>query len=279
MDVLNRQQAPINEAEWEDLTSAVVRVARRQLIGRRWIALFGPVGAGQQTVSVDRTPSWDLAQVTMQTERRDQVADQRRYQRMVVLAKDFVLDWRDLELARTHGDVLDWSKAEAAASYVALSEDHLIFHGRPEEGLDGLLTVEGRHVLPTEGWDEPGGGFRDVARAVSHLTSAGFVPPYTVVVGVTLYAAWHRLYGNSGVLEVDEIRQLVGGGVYQSPLVPDDSVLVVAMGAENLDVALGLDLNVAFVESTGMNYIFRVLETLSLRIKRPGAVCQISQQS
>lgn len=279
MDALNREEAPLNEQEWADLSESMTRVARRQLVARRFLSLFGPLGAGVQVVQVDRTPSWDLAQVSMHAERGDEVPAERLYQRVPVLSKDFVVDWRDLAKARAEGTIHDWSKAEATASFVALAEDHVVFHGIQDQGLDGLLTVKGRHVLPSEGKGDPGGGFHDVARAVSHLTSAGFMPPFVVVAGVVIYAGWHRLYGNSGVLEVEQIERLAGGGVYQSPLVPDDTVLVMAPAVENMDLAVGLDFNVAYVESTSMNHIFRVLETISLRIKRPGAICQIWQES
>lgn len=49
-------------------------------------------------------------------------------------------------------------------------------------------------------------------------------------------------------------------------------ILLVALGPQNLDLALGLDLSVAFVETTRMSHVFRVLETASLRIKRVGAI-------
>ncbi len=62
--------------------------------------------------------------------------------------------------------------------------------------------------------------------------------------------------------------------MYQSALITDDTILVIAAGAENMDLAMGLDLQMAFVESTHMNYIFRAMEALSLRIKRP-AICRI----
>lgn len=278
MEALNRSEAPINNEEWEALNQTVTQVARRQLVGRRFLPLFGPMGSGVQIVQVDRTPSWDWAQVTMHGETEDEVAVERLYQRVPVLSKDFVVDWRDLEQARTGAARLDWSQAAAAASFVALAEDHVVFHGIADQKLDGLLTVEGRHILSSDGWEEPGSGFADVARAVSLLTSAGFMPPFTVAAGVTIYALWHRLYGNSGVLEVEQIQRLVGGGVFSSALVPDDTVVVVAPGPENMDLAVGLDLSAAFVESTKMNHIFRVLETVSLRIKRTSAICQIWQQ-
>jgi uncharacterized linocin/CFP29 family protein len=279
VDVLNRVESPLNEQEWDDVRRRVIAVARRNLVGRRFLPLYGPLGAGMQMVAVDRSGGWDLAAVAMQGQSQDQVAVERRYQSIPVLSKDFVVDWRDLDNARSRGEPLDFSMAEAAASYVALAEDHLLLHGLADYHLDGLLTVDGRHVLPSTGWEKPGSGFDDVVRAARHLTAAGFLRPYAVLAGVTTYAAWHRLYRDSGVLEVEQIERLVGGGVHQSPLVPDDTMLVLAFGPENMDLAVGLDTSVAFVESTHMNHVFRVIETLSLRIKRTGAICQITQES
>jgi uncharacterized linocin/CFP29 family protein len=40
-----------------------------------------------------------------------------------------------------------------------------------------------------------------------------------------------------------------------------------------MDLAVAFDLSVAFVESTNLNYHFRVVESLVLRIHRPGAIC------
>lgn len=279
MDVLNHTDSPLHEQEWETVLSRVTAVVRRNLVARRFLTLFGPLGAGLQMVAVDRSSGWPLSGLTQPGSPEDAVVVERRYQSMPVLFKDFVVNWRDLDNARTRGEPLDFSMAEAAASYVSLAEDHMLLHGLPEQQLDGLLTADGRHILASSGWDMPARGFDEVVRAVSHLTSAGFLRPYAVLAGVATYAAWHRLFKDSGVLEVEQIERLVGGGVYQSPLVPDDTVLVVACGSENMDLGIGMDTNVAFVESTRMNHVFRVLETLSLRIKRPGAICQLLQES
>lgn len=279
MDFRLREDAPINEEEWSQIDRTVHNVVRRQVVGRRVLSLFGPLGPGVQVVPTDRFHGYDMGQVGMTGNVDDPVALMGRlYQRVPMLHKDFVVYWRDIEMARATGMPMDWSMAEAAASYVAQAEDHLIFHGSKEQETEGLLTVNGRHVLPTPGWSEMGSGYQDVVRAVSHLSSAGFYPPFAVIVGTAGYAQWHRLFGHSGVMEVDQIRKLAEGGVYVSPLIPDGHALVVAHGAENLDLAVGLDVTVAFLESSAMNHFFRVLETLTLRIKRPGAICHLEPE-
>jgi len=44
-------------------------------------------------------------------------------------------------------------------------------------------------------------------------------------------------------------------------------------GAQNMDLAVALDLSTAFVESTNLSYRLRVVESLVMRIRRPGAIC------
>ncbi|MCL4351754.1 MAG: bacteriocin family protein [Firmicutes bacterium] len=274
MDFLLRKDAPINETEWAELDDAVHQVVRRQLIGRRFLKLYGPLGAEVEVIPTDRSPGYDLGQVDMVGPDDDPVALAGRiYQKLPMLHKDFILFWRDLESSARRGLPMDWSMAEAAASFVARAEDQLILHGDSTLHIEGLTTVAGRHVLETRGWIEAQSGYRDVVTAINHLASAGFYPPYTVIVGTEGYAAWHRLFGNSGVLEIDQIRKLVEGGVFVTPQMPNDTLLVVAASPENLDLAIGLDTTVAFLESSSMNHAFRVLETLTIRIKRSGAIC------
>jgi uncharacterized linocin/CFP29 family protein len=269
---LLRDQAPLSEADWAALDAAVRQVARRLLVGRRILPLWGPVGPGLEVVPVHRLYGWDVGQVDMTGTTDDPVViEDRIYVRLPMLHKDFVLYWRDLEQYRRLSVPLDWSVAEAAAAYVAEAEDHLVFHGSEADGVAGLLTVDGRHVLPASGDDE-GDGFRDVARAVAHLSAAGFYPPFATVTEPSVYARWHRLFGTSGVLEIEQIQKLTTHGVFMSPLIPERTVVVLAVGGENADLAVGLDLAVGFLETAQMNHHFRVLEVLAPRIKRPGAI-------
>ena len=53
----------------------------------------------------------------------------------------------------------------------------------------------------------------------------------------------------------------------------EPTALLVDSGAQNMDLAVGLDLSTAYVESSNLNHLFRVVESLVLRMRRPGAVC------
>ena len=117
-----------------------------------------------------------------------------------------------------------------------------------------------------------GRAFADVVAGVESLVERAFTGPYALVVSPRLYAQLNRIFGNTGVLELEQVEKLARRGVYPSSVLPEPAALLIDSGAQNLDLAVGLDLALAYVESTNLNHRFRVLESLALRIRRPGAI-------
>ncbi len=99
-----------------------------------------------------------------------------------------------------------------------------------------------------------------------------------MVVSSNFYSKMQRILDNTGVLEINQVRELMTAGVFQTPLLPDNGALVVATGAENFDLAISQDLITAYLGPEKMNHPFRILEALVLRIKRPEAVCTLEPQ-
>jgi uncharacterized linocin/CFP29 family protein len=279
-DYLGRDQAPLTAEQWQAFDDVVVNIAKRSLVGRRLLNVFGPLGPGQQVVPNDRFLGRNIGAVDMTGEADcDEITPAGRvYLPLPILHKDFAIHWRDLEEASQSGTPLDTGAAASAAAFCARLEDELIFNGRQDLGYDGLRNVPGRVTASQSDWAQMGNAFRDIASAVEQLSSAGFVGPYAVAVGPRMLVAMNRMFENTGVLEIDQIRKLTTAGVYVTPVLADASVVVVATGPENLDLVLGLDMVTAYTESSKMNHHFRVLETLVLRIKRPEAICTIEGQ-
>src|SRR5579871_1008676 len=142
-DFLGRDQSPLSPSQWESFDDEVVRVARRTLVGRRFIPLFGPLGPGAQVTPNDVFNGRSEGVVDMLGEEAgDEVqADQRRYLPLPIIHKDFMLHWRDLAAASDIGTPLDTGAVASAASYCARAEDSLIFNGNATLGYPGLLTV------------------------------------------------------------------------------------------------------------------------------------------
>lgn len=276
---LLRAQAPLTAQEWQAVDEVVVRVARRTLVARRFLTLFGPLGAGIQHVASDRFVGTQAARITLMGTEEENVLlpESRRLLPLPVLYRDFRIGWRDLETSRRLGIPLDTSAAAVAAADVATLEDRTILNGNDERQQVGFLNYVDRLRVPLGNWEQPGGGFAAVLSAVNELVGHNMREPFTVVVPPQLFVRLNRVFDNTGVLEIDQVRRLVGGEVYMTPVLPPNVAVVVSPGPENMDLVVAQDMRVAFLETTGMEHNFRVLESVALRIKRPGAVCTLGQ--
>jgi uncharacterized linocin/CFP29 family protein len=192
-----------------------------------------------------------------------------------MLYKDFRIMWRDVEADRHMGLPLDVSTAAVAANYVAVQEDNLIFNGNKELGQVGLLNVQGRKTVKISNWDEPGSALADAVKAVSALSEAGHYGPYAMVVSPLLFGRMVRVYGNTGMLELDQVKALITGGVYYSNTISGNKAVVLATGGHNVNLAVGQDMTTSYMGAANMNHTFRVLETAALLVRRPDAICTI----
>lgn len=270
---LERDTIPLTKEQWNQLDQLVIHTARRSLVGRRFISIHGPLGPGVHTVPLDEFEGVYIgeADISGEVECGMVRASRTRHIVLPIIHKDFLLLWRNIA-AGDMGIPLDFSPAASAAAFTARKEDDLIFNGDPELGLDGILTVAGRSVLPLSDWNQVGNAFSDVTRALERLGSDGYYGPYALVAPPSLYARMHGVHERTGVLEIRNVEELVTAGVFRSPVVPGDRVAVVSIGAQNLDLAIAQDLVTAVLGPEKMNYEMRVFEILALRIKHPQAI-------
>jgi len=273
-EYLQRDQAPFGPAEWAAIDQAVVRTAQSVLVGRRFINLVGPFGPGIEALPNDVLTGGGGGRIDLLGNADDDqlTIGSRRFLPLPLLYKDFWIHWRDLESSRVLGVPLDTGKAAAASAATAQTEDRLIFDGEPDLGLPGLRTVAGRQELPMANWNSMGAAFSDVVEGVRVLTEAGFTGPYALAVSPRLYADLNRIFDATGVLELEQVEKLARRGVYATAVLPEPGALLVDSGAQNMDIAVGLDLSTAYVESSNLNHHLRVMESLVLRIRRPGAI-------
>jgi uncharacterized linocin/CFP29 family protein len=271
-DYLQRALAPLSSEEWERLDKAVATAAGASSVSRSVLSVFGPLGAGHLVVPSPALTGVDPAAVNASGSNAITVGV-RSHVPLMLVHKDFVLDWRDLESSRQTGLPLDLSAANAAATMCAVREDQLVFEGDRALGVDGLATISGHCAVTRRDWGIGGHAFLDVVEGVERQAQGGFYPPYALICSPNLYACLVRVYGSSGVLELQQVRELCAAGVYQS--VHIKSALLLSVSSFNLDLAVGQDLTAGYVGSSDMNHVFRVMETIALRIKRPGAICAL----
>jgi uncharacterized linocin/CFP29 family protein len=275
--LFGHNENPLQEEEWARIQETIVNVARRTLVGRRFIDLYGPLGAGVQTVPHDQFTGVDRGAIDMVGERdTDRIfPDKRTFKTIPLIYKDFVLHWRDLEAGREHKMPLDVSVAAGAAVFCAHKEDELIFYGDEELGVEGLCNCEGRSHVGLQDWSVSGNGYQNVIAATESLNKNDHYAPYALITSPNLYAQLHRVYGQTGVLEIETIRDLCQSGVHQSNVLKPDTAVVVSTGSENMDLAVAMDMTVAYLGAERMNHPFRVVESVLPRIKHSDAICTI----
>jgi uncharacterized linocin/CFP29 family protein len=277
MDILDRDSAPLTEVEWSKIDEAVVSTARRMLVGRRVIEVLGPMGPGVYTIPYSIFSGTSSTGIDMVGEQEDFIVapSSRATTSVPMLYKDFKIMWRDVEADRHMGLPLDVSTAAVAANYVAVQEDNLVFNGNKELGQVGLLNVQGRKTVKISNWDESGSALADAVKAVAALSEAGHYGPYAMVVSPILFGRMVRVYGNTGMLELDQVKALITGGVYYSNSISGNKAVVLATGGHNLNLAIGQDMTTSYMGAANMNHTFRVLETAALLVRRPDAICTI----
>jgi uncharacterized linocin/CFP29 family protein len=240
-----RDDAPLTEEEWEHLDGVVVGAARQFLVGRRFIELSGPFGEGTEVVPAGTGKG-------------------RRQVPLEVIHSDFSLVWKDIAANRRLHMPIDLGPAAQAAFICARAEDNKIF--------GDLLSLEGRNTVGLLDWSETGNPFQNVVDATQALVEDGFFGPYAVVLSPALYNQTQR-YGRGMRLESHLIADVAKGGLFQSPVLEADEGIVVSTGKFNLDLTIGQDLVTAYMGNEEMNHLFRVFETVALRVKRPEAIC------
>jgi uncharacterized linocin/CFP29 family protein len=277
MDILDRQSAPLTAEEWTRIDEAVVNTARGMLVGRRVVGVLGPLGPGVYCMPYSVFSGKTPAGVDMIGEQEGMVVepDRRATINLPILYKDFKVLWRDVEADRHLGIPLDVSAAAVAANFVAVQEDNLIFNGNSGLGHEGIFTATGRLTIQHSGWDESGKALADAVKAAGALASAGHYGPYAMVMSPALFGSMVRVYANTGMLELDQVKALMTGGVHYSNVIAGKKAAVIALGPQNLNLAIGQDMVSGYLGPANMNHCFRILETVALLIRRADAICTI----
>lgn len=266
MDYLSREGSPISAELWKEIDDAVVSTAKRTLTGRRFISIYGPLGAGIQSINVDNITELE------ETEGNISIIKGRSYKQIPLISQDFCLLWRDLEYGAQMGLPVDLTPAIQAASQCALKEDELIFYGCDDLGYKGLLTEEGVIRLPISDWGQGENPFKDISTGLAKFIENGIVGRKALVVSPNLFVQLQRIQPGTGITEYERISRLLGGNIFSTPVLKDNKAVLVCAEPQNMDLVIGQDMITSYLETRNLNHYFRIIETLLLRIKNRKAV-------
>lgn len=264
-ELLMRGDSPLTIEEWNRIDDTVVEIARRMMVGRRFIHMTGPLGLGVQFVTAEHLIIPKTGPVANDPANR-------RVLKLTFLEQDFMLLMQDLAGAQQPRALpLDLGPVAVAATLVAQREDQVIFRGGSDPEHDGLLTAKGTLSAGMGNWADPSAAISAVANAVGQLLSQGMQGPFALAINPITFS---RLLTpvNGMQLALTLVQQIVTGGVFQTAVLAEGEAVVVANGRENLELVIGQDLVTAYVGPEGLDHHFRLIESLALRIRRPTAI-------
>lgn len=267
MSYLSRESSPLTNELWEQIDNIVVHTARNTLIGRKFLKIFGPLGVGTQSIHIDDYESLDEnynnGLITMKG---------RKYVEIPTLYNDFTLFTKDLENSKQNDYPVDLSKAAYSAEECSRIEDKLIFWGNLEYGYEGLLTASGINKITRTDWSVGENAFSDIVSSLELFAKNGIYGTYALAISPDLYVQLQRIQQGTGLLEIDRISKLLGGNIYTSSILGIGKAVLVCAEPRYMDLVIGQDIETAYLEQKDLNHVFRILESILLRIKRKQAI-------
>lgn len=256
-DYMMRDAAPFSAEEWAKIDAMVVNVLKSTLVGRRFVDMVGPLGWGVETAPLN-----GFEQTASGWAAKDAV-----YIPLKEIFADAVIRAKQLAIASGTPFTLDLGAIAIAAIEVAHAEDKVV--------VLGLLDAGKKNTVALGDWNVFGSAFKAVAAATARLLNTGFDAPYALVLNPTKFA---QLAGSmeQGREELEMVEELVKGGIFQCPVMPDNKVMIVSPRGWNFDMVVGQDAATAYVGNTGMDQCLRLFETVALRVKLPGAICVLA---
>ena len=256
-----RDDAPIEPETWKAMDAAMVETARGILVGRKMLSVEGPYGFGLKSVPLE----------DMQLE-EDVYASSSIP--VAAIETSFVLGKRDLADYERDALPLNLNPLVDAAIRASTSEDRIILNGAPQ--LYGLLGHKGINKQALSSWEELGAAPADIIKAVIDLDNAGFHGPYALALSPARYDTLYRRHPIGAFSELEQIQTIATEGVFKAPVLDKGGVLI-NTGRIYASIVLGQDMTIAFIGPTKENLEFAIVESLALVVRRPGAVCALTE--
>ncbi|RDD53627.1 MAG: rubrerythrin family protein [Candidatus Korarchaeota archaeon NZ13-K] len=250
---ISGQDPPGQREEWSDLRAEVRRYADGIRVLRKHLPVTR-VGRG-----VDAVPVEDLSSEDLKPRRRYVI-------QLRELSQVFAISQASLDSAKVSG-ALDASPALAAAARLSMEEEREFIRAMKERaGRLGRISS----------WDEPGSAVSEVAGALSGMIGDGFPQPYVLLVSPSRYAKLVAVHERTGVMELHRLKALVGD-VVAVPALEEDEALLISSNPQVLDLVIGADTELDYIGPEDGMHLFRLWETLALRVRNPGGIALLKQ--
>lgn len=260
-----RTNDTLRKDEWIDLDNAVIKIARERLVVVQDLIGLGLVktlknGLGSTILQWQTSSDFTAAEVSMDGITRiagDRIDYELAGIPLPIIHKDFQINARFLNVARSSGDGIDTDQAERAARVMSEKVEDIFINGLSTYkfggyNLYGLTNFTSRNTGSlTAAWSSSSTTglvmYNDMMSMVDDLESAHYYGPYGVWVPATYHTALMRDYKTYGTITIHKrlmetgrfkfIRpadKLAAGNVVMAQLTSDVIQIVIGMQPTNV---------------------------------------------
>jgi uncharacterized linocin/CFP29 family protein len=250
---------------WSRIDREVACEIDRACIATKFLPKVPSLSPSERTVAADRIETRGSILFIDKSKTRPLLEESQLF----LLSKEQYYDEEKIGTAAT--------LASRAGNRLAEAMDQAIFQGKENPSL--VDAAEANKVVTVEPLDPgvPGvygeNSFKAVAEAYAFLQQNNFYGPYALVVFADQFADAHAPLRTTLIMPADRIRPLMTAGFYGTGTVPEKRGIMVSIGGNTVDVAIGVHGATAFTQiDDDENYRFRVYERFTGRIKEPSAL-------
>jgi uncharacterized linocin/CFP29 family protein len=283
---LGRENLDWSKDIWDSIDKAVHDEAKRIMIARRFMPIY-------LTTSDAKTVPAD----TIDTAKPEILAvNEGAVKSIFEILSGFSLTQQQVGTERDVSTAV--TLATRATNLLAQAEDILIFQGssglranplftdrrvRTRNGDFGDGLIDGAQETINVAFANPGAAnedlrygektFKAVAQGYANLQARGHYGPYALILQTIPYADTYAPLPETLIMPADRIKSLVTEQFYGTGTLPPYTGLLLSLGGNTMDLAIGLDSITAFLqEDTEGLAQFRVYERFTLRLKDRTAI-------
>jgi uncharacterized linocin/CFP29 family protein len=273
MDHLLRELAPISDEAWQQIDDEARTRLSAHLSARRLVDLDGPHGWDHSARNSGHVQ--EVSSVPEGTEPGAVEARQRHVLPLTEVRVRFTVSRSELDDVTRGATDVDLDDVDRAARQVGLVENRAVFHGWEEAGITGIIESSGHTAQPlgADAMGYPG----DVSDAVETLRGVGINGPCGLAVGEDAYTRIAESTEQGGLLLLDHLRRILGGGkIVRTPGL--DGAVVVSLQDGNFALELGQDLSIGYLSHDADNVNLYLEESFTFRVLEPDAAVALTNQ-
>jgi len=278
----NNQQVPWTDEQWARVRKVIQEEAARARVAAGFLPLVGPLPGNTDYVTADTISYGEAGSAKLQIE------DKTTVQLPTLQVRVFL---RGAQMADPHMDSA-LQLFRRAANILARLEDTIVFGGlagagrlppkaspvaqvlggQPTNGLLQARPAKEAHLVGPK--TEENRLVGAVSACIGELEADGHFGPFAVAFGHGFFTEVQTPEPGSLVLPQDRIIPFLGGGpLVRTSTLPAESGVVVALGADPVELVVATDVSLNFLQVTDEpQFVFRVYEKILLRIKEAKAV-------